>query len=86
MAQEQTENEKDIMRTEKRTFRYSNDVVFEFDLDVSEPESAVAEITDFLHLMKIATKDLEEIRGDFAGKMKEQKEEEKKDEEKKDAE
>jgi hypothetical protein len=77
MSKEKETNE--IEKYETRRFRYSNQVTFEFDLDVSDPESAVAEITDFIELMKLATNDLEALRKDFATKV-EKKEAPKKDE------
>lgn len=55
-----------IEKFETRKFRYSNDVTFEFDLEVSNPETALAEITDFIELMKVATTDLQTLRESFA--------------------
>lgn len=66
MAEEKKEETKnEIERFETRKFRYSNEVTFEFELEVSNAEAAVAEITDFIDLMARATKDLTELRDHF---------------------
>lgn len=78
MAEEKKEEKKsEVERFETRKFRYSNEVTFEFELEVSEPEAAVAEITDFIDLMARATKDLVTLRDNFQKKI-EPKEKEKK--------
>ena len=66
MAEEKKEETKnEITRFETRKFRYSNEVTFEFELEVSEPKTAVTEITDFIELMARATKDLVGLRDHF---------------------
>lgn len=50
-----------IEKTETRSYKYLNDesnVAFEFEIDVSKPEIALAEIADFKELMSKAIKDL----------------------------
>lgn len=66
MAEKKEEKKIEIEKFEKREFRYQNDVTFEFDIDVSKPETALAEIADFIDLMKVATKDLETLKVEFA--------------------
>lgn len=66
MAEEKkVEEKKEINKWESRKFRYTNDVTFEFDIEVSEPALAIAEITDFIDLMARATKDLVTLRDQF---------------------
>jgi len=63
-----------------RSFSYSekeSEVGFEFEIDVSNPEIALAEISDFMDLMAQSFKDLKELQKEFAGKI-EKKEEPKK--------
>ena len=82
MAEEKKEEKTVPVRSETRSFKYSNEVVFEFDIDVSEPELAIAEITDFISLMEMGIKDLTELRATFAKKI-EKPEQKKKEEPKK---
>lgn len=79
MAEEkkEVEEKKQIEKLETRKFRYTNDVTFEFDLEVSDPALAIAEITDFVDLMARAEKDLVALRDQFQ-KQLEPKEEKKK--------
>lgn len=77
MSEETKKEDKVVERRETRTFRYTSEVTFEFDVDVSKPETAVAEITDFIELMKSATSDLEAVRKEFAAKLEKPKETEK---------
>lgn len=57
--------EKTINREETRTFKYSNAVTFEFEVEVSEPNAAIAEITDFMELLEKAKSDLTKLRDTF---------------------
>lgn len=59
---------------EKRSYRFQNDVTFEFDIDVSKPETALAEIADFKELMIEATKKLDTLQKEFATKIEKPKE------------
>ena len=68
------DEQKEIEKFETRKFRYSNEVTFEFDVEVSNPEAAVTEITDFIDLMKLAIKDLTELREGFVKKVENPKE------------
>lgn len=54
---------------EKRNYRFQNDVTFEFDIDVSNPETALAEIADFKALMVEATNKLDTLQKEFAAKL-----------------
>ena len=85
MPEQKQEEIKQTDRNETRRFRYSNnenDVSFEFEIDVSIPETALAEIADFKELMTQSINDLTELSKEFAKKIdkpaKEQKPEEKK--------
>ncbi len=67
-----------------RSFHYSNkenEVGFEFEIDVSNPEIALAEISDFMDLMAQSFQDLKELQNEFAVKI-EKKEEPKKEQKK----
>ncbi len=66
MSENKETKKVEIEKFEKRTFRYANDVTFEFDIDVSNPETALAEITDFIELMTVATKELQKLKVEFA--------------------
>ncbi len=66
---EEEKKEKKIETLETRKFQYSNNVNFEFDIEVSKPELAVAEITDFMELMKRAITDLEKLREGYVKKI-----------------
>lgn len=69
MAEQQAEPKKEIERYEKRNFKYINEVEFEFDIDVSNPDNALVEIADFIELMSKATEDLRELQKTFASKI-----------------
>jgi len=69
MAEEKQEEKTQIETLETRKFQYSNNVNFEFDIEVSKPELAVAEITDFMELMKRAITDLEKLRETYIKKI-----------------
>ena len=63
MAEEKEKKKVEVFET--RQFKYANEVEFEFSVDVSKPELAVAEITDFLELVTLAVKDLGKLREEF---------------------
>ncbi len=65
MAEQPQEIKKEIEKHETRKFRYSNEVTFEFDIEVSNSKTAIAEITDFLDLMERVKEDLEGLRDRF---------------------
>lgn len=69
MAEQETEPVAEIQRVEKRTFKYSNEQTFEFELDVSNPDTALIEIGDFLTLLAKATEDLRVLQKTFASKI-----------------
>ena len=54
--------EKELSREEKRVFSYKNSIGFEFEIDVSDPETSIAEITDFLALLDQAKEDMIKLR------------------------
>ena len=76
MEEEKKEKEQ-IELFEKRNYRFSNDVTFEFDIDVSEPEKALVEIADFKELMIEAVKKLDTLKEEFVAKIEKQKQVEK---------
>jgi len=60
---------------ETRHFHYSREELsFEFNIDVSNPEIALAEISDFKDLMAQSFNDLENLRKEFASKIEKPKE------------
>ena len=68
---------------ETRQFNYSkdeSDVKFEFEIDVSNPEIALAEISDFMDLMAQAFQDLTVLQKEFSNKIEKPKEEKEKEE------
>ena len=74
-----------INTKETRQFNYSKDeseVKFEFDVDVSNPEIAIAEISDFMDLMAQAFNDLTVLQKEFSSKIEKPKEEKEKKEKK----
>lgn len=71
----ETKKEEEVLRREIRQFRYSSEVSFEFEVDVSNPEGAIAEITDFMGLLMQAHKELEDLRGEFSSKLDKEKKE-----------
>ena len=74
-----------VERSETRKFSYSNEVSnlnFEFEIDVSSPERALAEISDFRDLMAQSFNDLELLGKEFASSIEKPKKEEIKKEEK----
>ena len=75
---DEKEKETPIIYNEKRTLNFQNDVVFEFELDVSTPEAAVTEIADFIALMEEAKTKLTALQKEFAGKFEKPKVEAKK--------
>lgn len=78
MAEEKPKEKKvEITRNETRTFKYCNDVCFEFEMTVSNPETALAEIADFLALMEVASTELKELKKEFAAKIEKPKEKKK---------
>ena len=83
MSEEKQQIE-EVERKEIRRFCYSkdeNDLNFDFEIDVSNPELALAEISDFKDLMAQAFHDLDVLSKKFASKIgpkKEQTENEKK--------
>ena len=81
---EEKQQIKEIDYKEIRHFYYSkdeNDLSFDFEIDVSNPELALAEISDFRDLMAQAFHDLDTLSKKIASKIgqkKEQKEDKKK--------
>lgn len=56
-----------ITKNETRTFEYTkgDDNGFKFEVDVSDPSMAIAEITDFIDLMERAMADLAKLKETF---------------------
>jgi hypothetical protein len=69
MSEQEQEPVKEIERFERRNYKYSNEVTFEFDIDVSDPDTAIIEIADFIGLMAKATEDLRALQKTFTSRI-----------------
>lgn len=61
--------EKNATKTEIRKFTYASSesgVGFDFELDVTDEEVALAEIADFIELLDVVKEDLKSLRSQFA--------------------